>query len=672
MANSSGRSVVDVGSVIADTYKIEGLIGRGGMGAVFLASHKRLPGKKVAIKVLHAELHDEELLARFKREAQIASMLGHPNIVGVHDFNVTPDGMPYLVLDYLEGETLAHKVARGPIPVEQVQSIIRQVGSALAAAHKEGIVHRDLKPQNIFLVPTEVDGKLVEIAKVLDFGISKWRGSQTVKTQESALLGTPQYMAPEQATGKHDSVDARTDVFALGVIVHEMLTGQPAFSGASIPEVVFKVVYEEPAALPATVPAALASAVKQAMSKPADARYATVSAFVEAITGQPLSTIRTPAAAPPEVGFATGSKRMTEQEALANTMGSGDYGGKIAAGTPLPSAPRIDVSAPTVDSQRGNMALGATVDSQRSNLALGATVDSQRGNVPAAAIDSQRAAAASTIAGVAAPAASTSARSVASASIGSARTAEAPATTDTAAHAPPKKKTGLIIGIAVACLAAGAAVAVVATRGKDTRESTTVSHHQTTTPPENVKLASPQNAVGSTPPAQPASPPPTTNPSTGSGDGSNAVTATNAGTGSGDGSNAATNAGSANAGSDAPANGSNAVAVVTPAKPTTKPVTKPRQPPPPPPPEEPRDIGAASAMLAVAQGAFRSGNQADALKKTAEVINTGGPMQIARAHLLRGKIFCQRSDIEQYNVEMRALQGFGKLRRELEDFCNKH
>ncbi len=197
MANSSARSAIDVGSVIADTYKIEALIGRGGMGAVFVASHSRLPGKKVAIKLLHAELHDQDVMLRFRREAEIASRLGHPNIVAVHDFNITPDGTPYLVLEYLEGQTLAQKIKDGPIPLDQVLSIVRQVGSALAAAHREGIVHRDLKPQNIFLIPTEVDGRMVEIAKVLDFGISKIVGSQTVKTQESTLLGTPQYMAPE-------------------------------------------------------------------------------------------------------------------------------------------------------------------------------------------------------------------------------------------------------------------------------------------------------------------------------------------------------------------------------------------------------------------------------------------------------------------------------------------
>jgi serine/threonine-protein kinase len=330
MANPPARAVVDVGSVIADTYTIEALLGRGGMGAVFLASHKRLAGKQVAIKVLHIEIADTDVVARFKREAEIAAKLNHPNIVGVIDYNVAPDGTPYLVLDYLQGETLAQCIARGPVPIDQVMSIVRQVGSALAAAHRAGIVHRDLKPQNIFLVPTEIDGRIVEIAKVLDFGISKIRGSQTVKTTDSMLLGTPQYMAPEQATGQHSSIDERTDVFALGAIVYEMLCGQPAFSGASIPEVVFKVVYEQPAPLAEQVPALppqITQAVTRAMAKPLDERFATVASFVEALTGQPLTLIRgqpptAPWSDPPSAarGVATG-------EAFAHTMGSGDFAG---------------------------------------------------------------------------------------------------------------------------------------------------------------------------------------------------------------------------------------------------------------------------------------------------------------------------------------------------------
>ncbi|HET9989689.1 MAG TPA: serine/threonine-protein kinase, partial [Kofleriaceae bacterium] len=247
MENSLARSQVEVGSVIDGTYIIEVMIGRGGMGAVYLASHRRLQGKKVAIKLLHADLGGDEILARFKREADIASQLDHPNIVKVENYNKLPDGTPYIVYEYLQGESLAQRIADGgAMAIDSVFSILRQIGSALSAAHRAGIVHRDLKPQNIFLQPSEADGRAVEIAKVLDFGISKMRGSQTVKTQEATLLGTPQYMAPEQATGQHSNVDERTDVFALGTIVYEMVSGQPAFSGASIPEVVFKVVYEQP------------------------------------------------------------------------------------------------------------------------------------------------------------------------------------------------------------------------------------------------------------------------------------------------------------------------------------------------------------------------------------------------------------------------------------------
>jgi serine/threonine-protein kinase len=351
MANSStpARSVVDVGSVIADTYTIEALIGRGGMGSVFLASHNRLPGKRVAIKLLHAELQDPEVIARFKREAQIASKLNHPNIVTVHDFNITPDGTPYLVLELLQGESLAQRLMQGALPLETVFSITRQVGSALAAAHREGIVHRDLKPQNIFLVPTEVDGKLVEIAKVLDFGISKMRGSTTVKTQESTLLGTPQYMAPEQAKGDHAAVDARTDVFALGAIVYEMLAGHPAFSGENIPEVVFKVVYEQPRPLAKeapTVPPGVIATVEQAMAKARDERFASVSTFVEKLTGEKVVGVRSPSLPPVDsLGGGSIPHRMVGKEAYDQTMASGDHGRP-----PLAAPKQVSVHAATVES----------------------------------------------------------------------------------------------------------------------------------------------------------------------------------------------------------------------------------------------------------------------------------------------------------------------------------
>jgi serine/threonine-protein kinase len=382
MANSPARAAVDVGSVIADTYTIEALLGRGGMGAVFLASHKRLAGKHVAIKILHTEVDDADVVARFKREAEIAAKLNHPNIVGVIDYNVAPDGMPYLVLDYLEGETLAQRIARGPMPVDQVLSIVRQVGSALAAAHRAGIVHRDLKPQNVFLVPTEVDGREIEIAKVLDFGISKIRDSQTVKTQDNTLLGTPQYMAPEQAMGQHANVDERTDVFALGAIVYEMLSGQPAFSGASIPEVVFKVVYEQPAPLAplaAAASPAIVAAVMQAMAKPSEDRFATVTAFVEAITGQPLTVTRGQPPAPAAAAESpSASRRVATGEAFAHTVGSGGFGNS-------PVNPMLATMAPAGTSAASGAASGTALGASSASRVAGAASAANPARAPAVA-----------------------------------------------------------------------------------------------------------------------------------------------------------------------------------------------------------------------------------------------------------------------------------------------
>jgi serine/threonine-protein kinase len=367
---NSSRSAIDIGTIIDDKYRIEALIGRGGMGSVFLASHARLPGKKVAIKVLHTGAEDADVVARFRREAEIAARLDHPNIVSVDDINVTDDGQPYLVLEYLQGMTLADRIAAGPLPIDQAMSIIRQVGSALSAAHREGIVHRDLKPQNVFLVQTDLGGQTVEVAKVLDFGISKIRGSQTVKTQETALLGTPQYMSPEQATGHHDSVDQRTDIFAMGAIVHEMLSGTPAFTGASIPEVVFKVVYEPAAPLPESIPAEISGAVKKAISKALPERFPSMSSFVEALTGMPLVSPRDMVPPNPPSEFAAGSKHTYNNAGagLASTLASGDHGGSVvkpisqtsAAGgagmastalgvaAPTPAAPPVGVNVATV------------------------------------------------------------------------------------------------------------------------------------------------------------------------------------------------------------------------------------------------------------------------------------------------------------------------------------
>src|SRR4029079_2825202 len=176
---------IAVGAVVGETYQVTRLLGRGGMGSVWEANHLRLPGKRVAIKVLHADVAgDQEALARFRREAEIATRLGHPSIAESHVFTMLPGGQPSLVLELLVGESLDARMRRGPIAPDQVARIAGQIAAALAASRRVAAVHRDLKPQNVFLVPRddEIGGELV---KVLDFGISKIRGSQTVKTQDS-------------------------------------------------------------------------------------------------------------------------------------------------------------------------------------------------------------------------------------------------------------------------------------------------------------------------------------------------------------------------------------------------------------------------------------------------------------------------------------------------------
>src|SRR5438477_3056803 len=235
-------TVLEVGSKVGDSYEVVRLIGRGGMGEVWLARHLRLPGKQVAIKVLHTRAGglSAESLARFKREAEVATRIGHPNIVEVHDYNTLASGAPYLVLEYLPGESLASRLRFGPIPLDETTLLIRQVGSALDASHQAGVVHRDLKPDNIFLVPTPMGTQV----KVLDFGISKVVDSSTLQTADEVLVGTPQYMSPEQATGQNKDVGPQTDVFALGTIAYEMLSGSAPFTADSVAKVVFRIAYE--------------------------------------------------------------------------------------------------------------------------------------------------------------------------------------------------------------------------------------------------------------------------------------------------------------------------------------------------------------------------------------------------------------------------------------------
>jgi serine/threonine-protein kinase len=272
--------------ILGDTYELMEPIGRGGGGTVWLAQHRRLP-KLVAIKLLSREARrDAEACARFRREADIAAKLQHPNIVEVLDINDLPDGSPYIVLELLRGENLAAEIRRGAMTLARAVDIIGQVVNGLDALHRHGVIHRDLKPQNVFLARDDDDEETV---KVLDFGVSKVIGSTLIRTEARCLLGTPEYMAPEQITGHNELVDARTDVFALGVIAHEMLTGSQAFAGDTLVDTTFRIVRGPTPSMRRIrrdLPAHTYAAVERALAKDPAGRFDDVRSFFTALSGR--------------------------------------------------------------------------------------------------------------------------------------------------------------------------------------------------------------------------------------------------------------------------------------------------------------------------------------------------------------------------------------------------
>jgi len=277
------------GLVLGGAYELVQSIGRGSAGVVWEAKHLRIP-RRVAIKVLLAEaVEDREACSRFRREAEIASRLHHPNVVDVIDFNETEDGRPFFVMELLEGEDLAARLQAGSMSLDEVLSIARQIAAALYALHEQDVIHRDLKPENVFLCtdPTSIG----EHVKLLDFGISKVLGSTSIQTKANRLLGTPRHMAPEQILGRNDEIDQRTDVFALGTIVFEMLSGRPAFVGANLPALTRAVVMGERPRLGDLVtdlPAHLSDAVFKSLAKEPVDRQPDVASFYAELAGEPL------------------------------------------------------------------------------------------------------------------------------------------------------------------------------------------------------------------------------------------------------------------------------------------------------------------------------------------------------------------------------------------------
>jgi eukaryotic-like serine/threonine-protein kinase len=223
------------------SYKLIKLLGRGGMGSVYLGEHQVI-GSRVAVKILHSAYSREpEIVKRFYSEARAVNLIGHENIVQVFDLDQAEDGANYCVMEYLEGESLSERAARGPMKLEEAGPLVIQMANALQAAHAHGIIHRDLKPDNIFLV-NRMGRTMV---KVLDFGIAKLHAtSADEQTAVGAILGTPQFMPPEQAGGAQ--VDERADVYALGVIMYRIATGRLPFDAPTLAEILIMQIQKPP------------------------------------------------------------------------------------------------------------------------------------------------------------------------------------------------------------------------------------------------------------------------------------------------------------------------------------------------------------------------------------------------------------------------------------------
>lgn len=267
-----------LGRVLAGKFEILSLLGTGGMGNVYKARQEAVD-RLVAIKFLHIEKVTNATLKRFHREARAAASLSHANIVSFFDFGLTEDNLPYMVMDYVEGISLDELMQQGPLAYERCVPLFIQACDALQHAHDKGIIHRDIKPSNLMLVPQE-DGS--EIIKVLDFGVAKLlpridsvEPSQSL-TQTGELFGSPQYMSPEQWAGQEQ--DARSDMYSLGCVMYETLTGRPPIRGSTIVETIYKHTHERPAPFKAVqpgidVPEQLEAVIFKTLEKEPDARF---------------------------------------------------------------------------------------------------------------------------------------------------------------------------------------------------------------------------------------------------------------------------------------------------------------------------------------------------------------------------------------------------------------
>jgi serine/threonine-protein kinase len=343
---------LEIGQVVDNKYRITRLLGQGAMGAVFEGENVRIK-RRVAIKVLHGVAAErKDLIDRFEREAQAAGRIGSEHIVEVLDLGELPGGARYLVMEYLEGESLGQRIEKmGRMLPAQALTILRQLLAGLASAHEAGIVHRDLKPDNVFLLKEKAGHK--DFVKIVDFGISKFNplnGEDAKMTQTGAVMGTPYYMSPEQAKGAK-TIDHRSDLFSVGIILYELVTGRIPFDGETFNELMFKIALQDPPPPESIVPnldPGVGRMIRKALARDPEQRFDSARAFIAAID-EWMQGGRSSISVPPPNQVALQQPGVAATQALPQGYQTGAPAGATQAMPPgaMPGAPQMALGKKT-------------------------------------------------------------------------------------------------------------------------------------------------------------------------------------------------------------------------------------------------------------------------------------------------------------------------------------